>query len=108
MKNKIGFNVWRSIFMAIIDVWLPISMAILCLTPSLALAAGGGLQKVDTLFQSVQTALYAVGAVVLTIAIMWAAFKVMYQGQTLREVAPTLLGGIIFGAASGIAGLLIN
>lgn len=39
---------------------------------------------------------------------MWAAFKVMFQGQTLREVAPVLLGGIIFGAASGIAGLLIN
>lgn len=83
-------------------------MAAMVFMPNIVLAAGGGLAKVDTLFQSVQTALYAVGAVVLTIAIMWAAFKVMYQGQTLREVAPTLLGGIIFGAASGIAGLLIN
>lgn len=107
MKKKIDFK-WRQIFASIIDIWLPIGVAILCLTPSLTLAAGGGLQKVDTLFQSVQTALYAVGAVVLTIAIMWAAFKVMFQGQTLREVAPVLLGGIIFGAASGIAGLLIN
>lgn len=111
MKNKIGFSALRSMLrqtlVSIIDVWLPLAFAIIVIMPSLALAAGG-LQKVDTLFQSVQTALYAVGAVVLTIAIMWAAFKVMYQGQTLREVAPTLLGGIIFGAASGIAGLLIN
>lgn len=98
----------RQTLESIIDVWLPLAFAIIVIMPSLALAAGGGLQKVDTLFQSVQTALYAVGAVVLTIAIMWAAFKVMYQGQTLREVAPTLLGGIIFGAASGISGLLIN
>lgn len=83
-------------------------VVVMAFMPNVVLAAGGGLAKVDTLFQSVQTALYAVGVVVLTIAIMWAAFKVMFQGQTLREVAPTLLGGIIFGAASGIAGLLIN
>ena len=77
------------------------------LLPSFAFAAGG-LDKVNTLMQNISTALYGVGVVVLTIAIMWAAFKVMYQNQKLREVAPPLLGGIIFGAASGIAGLLIN
>ena len=69
---------------------------------------GDGLDKVDSLLESISTALYAVGVVVLTIAIMWAGFKIMFQGQTLREVAPPLLGGILVGAASGIAALLIT
>ena len=77
------------------------------LLPNLALAAGG-LAKVDTLMNSISSALFAVGVVVLTISIMWAAFKIMFQNQVLREVAPTLIGGVLFGSASAIAGLLIN
>ncbi len=77
------------------------------LLPNLMFGAGG-LDKVNSLMTTVSNALYAVGVVVLTIAIMWAGFKIMFQGQTLREVAPPLLGGILIGAASGIAGLLIS
>ena len=77
------------------------------LLPNLMFGAGG-LDKVNSLMTTVSNALYAVGVVVLTIAIMWAGFKIMFQGQTLREVAPPLLGEILIGAASGIAGLLIS
>lgn len=77
------------------------------LLPNIAFAAGG-LAKVDTLMNSISNALFAVGVVVLTISIMWAAFKIMFQNQVLREVAPALLGGVLFGSASTIAGLLIN
>lgn len=70
--------------------------------------AVGGIDKVNTFMQNLATALYGVGAVVLTIAIMWAGFKVMYQGQTLREVAPTFIGGILVGAASSIAAYIIQ
>ncbi|OBV30140.1 conjugal transfer protein TraC [Helicobacter sp. CLO-3] len=89
---------YKSVFGAILAILL---------LPSFAFAAGG-LDKVNSLMSVVSTALYAVGVVVLTIAIMWAGFKIMFQGQTLREVAPPLLGGILVGAASGIAGLLIS
>ncbi len=77
------------------------------LLPSFAFCAGG-LDKVNSLMNSISSALYAVGVIVLTIAIMWAGFKIMFQGQTLREVAPPLLGGILIGAASSIAGFLIS
>lgn len=80
-------------------------LALLCMYQ--VVFAAGGIQKVNTLMQSVQTALYAVSAIVVTIAIMWAGFKIAFQGNTLREAAPPLLGGIIIGAASGIAGLLV-
>ena len=57
---------------------------------NVALAAGG-IDKVNDFMQNLSTALYGIGAVVLTIAFMWAGFKIMFQGQTLREVAPVLL-----------------
>ena len=44
----------------------------------------------------------------LTIAFMWAGFKIMFQGQTLREVAPVFIGGVLVGSASAIAAYLIS
>ena len=57
---------------------------------NVALAAGG-IDKVNTFAQNLSIALYGIGTAVLTIAFMWAGFKIMFQGQTLREVAPVLL-----------------
>ena len=57
---------------------------------NVALVAGG-IDKVNTFAQNLSIALYGIGAAVLTIAFMWAGFKIMFQGQTLREVAPVLL-----------------
>ena len=71
-------------------------------------ASGGGIDKVTDFMQTLSTALYGIGAVVLTIAFMWAGFKVMFQGQTLREVAPVFIGGVIVGSASAIAAYIIS
>lgn len=92
-------------FKSVKGVFTAITMFLLL--PNFVFGAGG-LDKVNSLMSSISNALYVVGVVVLTIAIMWAGFKIMFQGQTLREVAPPLLGGILVGAASGIAGLLIS
>ena len=75
---------------------------------NMALAAGGGIDKINDFMQNLSTALYGIGAVVLTIAFMWAGFKVMFQGQTLREVAPVFIGGVIVGSASAIAAYIIS
>lgn len=75
---------------------------------NMVFAAAGGLDKVNSFMQNLSTALYGVGAVVLTIAFMWAGFKIMFQGQTLREVAPVFIGGILVGAASSIAAYIIS
>ena len=52
-------------------------------------------------------ALYGIGAAVLTIAFMWVGFKIMFQGQTLREVAPVIIGGVIVGSASALAAFFV-
>ncbi|EMS8014146.1 TrbC/VirB2 family protein [Campylobacter coli] len=70
--------------------------------------AAGGIDKVNTFMENLSTALYALGAVLLTIAFMWGGSKIMFQGQTLREVAPIFIGGVIFGSASAIAGYIIT
>jgi len=68
----------------------------------------GGIDKVNTFLQNLSTALYAIGAILLTIAFMWGGSKIMFQGQTLREVAPIFIGGVLFGSASAIAGYIIS
>lgn len=63
---------------------------------------------VTSKFAKLSDAIFACGVTVLGIAIMWAGYKIMFQGQTLREVAPPLLGAILFAGATGLAGLLID
>ena len=74
---------------------------------NVALAAGGGIDKVNDFMQNLSTALYGIGAVVLTIAFMLAGFKIMFQGQTLREVAPVIIGGVLVGSASALAAFFV-
>ncbi len=82
-------------------------LSLILISPIFAFGAGG-IDKVNTFMQNLSTALYALGAVLLTIAFMWGGSKIMFQGQTLREVAPIFIGGVIFGSASAIAGYIIT
>lgn len=67
-----------------------------------------GLERVNTVMEKVQGALNGVSYVAVVIAILWAGYKILYGGQTFREASPILIGGIVIGAASQIASLLIN
>lgn len=67
-----------------------------------------GLQKVNTLVQNILDSLTYIQIGVVTIAVIVAGYKVLFQGQTFREVAPILVGGIIIGAAAEIAKLLVG
>ena len=82
-------------------------LSLILFSPILLFGAGG-IDKVNTFMENLSTALYAIGAVLLTIAFMWGGSKIMFQGQTLREVAPIFIGGVIFGSASAIAGYIIS
>lgn len=67
-----------------------------------------GLQKVNKLVQNILDSLTYIQIGVVTIAVIVAGYKVLFQGQTFREVAPILVGGIIIGAAAEIAKLLVG
>lgn len=71
-------------------------------------AAAQGITKVNSMLDNVTTALQAGGVALFTIALSMGAYKIMYQGATISELGPKILGGVILGSASAIAGFLIG
>lgn len=71
-------------------------------------AADGGLEKVNEGVEKVKSVLRLCAAGVVTIAIMWAGFKMGFQKSGLMEVMPIFIGGLLIGAAPFIASFLIE
>lgn len=71
----------------------------------MASPAYASFDKATSLITNIQSWLRTISVVVVTIAILVAGYKIIFQGQTFREVAPILVGGIIIGAAAEIAKL---
>ncbi|HEN3303487.1 TPA: TrbC/VirB2 family protein [Yersinia enterocolitica] len=71
-------------------------------------ANAGGVSQVNTLMTSVQDVLTGVALVTVTCAILWAGYKILFGGQTFREVSPIVIGGILVGAAAQIAAMFIS
>lgn len=66
------------------------------------------LQKVNDIMDNVATALTAASVITATVAILWAGYKVLFGGQTFREAAPILIGGLLIGGAAQIASMLVG
>lgn len=60
--------------------------------------------KAKSLIDTFRDFLEEIGVAVITIAVIVAGYKILFQGQTFREVSPILIGGIIIGSAATIAG----
>lgn len=71
-------------------------------------AGGGGLGGIKSIFEEVQKALDTIAVVVITVAFVVAGYKVVFGGRTIQEVSPILIGGVIIGAASYLAGLVLG
>lgn len=71
-------------------------------------AADGGLEKVNEGVEKVKSVLQLVAAGVVTIALMFAGFKMGFQKSGLMEVMPIIIGGLLIGAASYIASFLVG
>ena len=71
-------------------------------------ANAGGISQVNTLMTDVQDVLTGVALVTVTCAVLWAGYKVLFGGQTFREVSPIVIGGILVGAAVQIASMFVS
>lgn len=81
------------------------------LTIGMALASSPAFAQLDrgtTMLNSVSTWLLSIGVVVLTIALMFVGFRMMFQAAQWKDVAPVFWGGVLIGGAAGIAGMLIG
>jgi type IV secretion system protein VirB2 len=69
-----------------------------------AYAAGGGLDKVNEGLENIRTGLLVISAVVITLAIMWAGYKLLVAHAQVMDIARIFCGAMLIGGASGIAG----
>jgi type IV secretion system protein VirB2 len=75
------------------------------LAPPAALAQG--FDKINTTVTNVQTILVTISIAVVTIAIIWAGFKMIFQGARLADVANVLIGGTLIGGAAAFATYIV-
>ena len=59
-------------------------------------------------FDKVNTTVTNVNAILVTIAIIWAGFKMIFQGARLADVANILIGGTLVGGAAAFASYIVS
>ncbi len=65
---------------------------------------GTACRNVVTFFSNFETLLRAASVIIVTIAIVFAGYQIAFAHKRLSDVAPVLVGGLLIGGASAIAG----
>lgn len=60
------------------------------------------------ILEQVKTGLVTLGVVVITIAIIFAGYQIAFMHKRFTDVAPIVIGAVLIGAASSIAGVLMG
>lgn len=76
-------------------------------TASAQRAMAQGFDQVNTTVLNVQEILIVISVSVVTIAIIWAGFKMIFGGARLSEVANVLIGGTLVGGAAAFASFIV-
>lgn len=87
------------------------TLAVALVLPGLAVAQVGGADATATacgFLTSVQSLLNAVSIVVVTIAIIFSGYQIAFAHKRIADVAPVMIGAILIGAASQIAGMFLS
>lgn len=88
------------------------SFAYFVLTFSAALVwdtpAYAQLSNVNNLLQNIETVLKGAGVTVASIAIIVSGYKIVFQGARFEDVSKILIGGLLIGGATSMAGWLIG
>ncbi|BEK14839.1 TrbC/VirB2 family protein [Campylobacter lari] len=80
---------------------------LIALAVNLAFAVGG-IDKVNTLAQDIESALFGVSIIAITIAFGIAGYRMAILKQQWTEVLPVVIGGVVIGSASSLAALLVG
>jgi type IV secretion system protein VirB2 len=72
------------------------------------LAQAQGFDKINTTVTNVNAILVTISIAVVTIAIIWAGFKMIFQGARLADVANVLIGGTLVGGAAAFASYIVT
>jgi len=75
---------------------------------SVAADYGGADEKICGFLGKTNNILNMASIVVVTIAVVFAGYQIAFAHKRVAEVAPVLLGGVLIGAASQLAKMLIG
>jgi type IV secretion system protein VirB2 len=78
------------------------------LTSAWPTAFAQGFDKINTTVANVNAILVTISIAVVTIAIIWAGFKMIFQGARLADVANVLIGGTLIGGAAAFASYIVT
>ena len=76
--------------------------------PALAQDATGTIDTTCKFATNINMILNAISVVVVTIAIVFSGYQIAFAHKRIADVAPILIGGVLIGAASQIAKMLIG
>ena len=82
-------------------------LAALLLAAAAPAAWAEGFDKINTTVTNVNAILVTISIAVVTIAIIWAGFKMIFQGARLADVANVLIGGTLIGGAAAFASYIV-
>jgi len=71
-------------------------------------AVAAGFDKINDTVVNVNTILVTISVSVVSIAILWAGFKMIFQGARLTDVANVLVGGTLVGGAGAMAAYIVS
>ncbi len=86
------------------------AFAAVAMLPCIAMAQelGGADTAMCSMLKNINTILNLVSLVVVTIAVVFAGYQIAFNHKRIGEVAPVLIGGVLIGAASQIAKLVVG
>lgn len=94
---------------ATLSLLLSLSICALLMAPSaMAVGFAGADQKVCGFFDNINGLLNLASIAVVTVAIIFAGYQIAFAHKRISDVAPILIGGLLIGAASQVAKMLIG
>ena len=72
-----------------------------------AIVQAQGFDKIEDTVNNVNAILVTISVAVVTISIIWAGFKMIFQGARLADVANVLIGGTLIGGAAAFASYIV-
>lgn len=70
-------------------------------------ALADGFTKANALLLKIQTGLAGLSIITVTLAALWVGYKVLFDGQSLRDCKGVIIGAIIIASASEIARMMV-
>lgn len=82
----------------------------LAVMSSLALASpafADGFAKANELMAKISTGLHGVAAITITVAVVWVGYKVLWNGQSLKDCGNIIIGAILIISGAEFAALFV-